>query len=303
MSIKKLKRPDLSVWQVGLFIFIVHFIIWMFAGNSPLVQNPYNSYVLQAEAWADGFLDLGQNYKHLEIAEYNNQFFISFPQFPAMVYYPFALLGIPVPEGIIAFITAAVGGMVTFLLLKHCGVSQKCASVISALAVCASNMLFVSVNPWVWFIAQNMCYTLTVSAIFCACKKRGFASFLLLACAVGCRPFQLIYTPLLCLILMKQYNSGVKLFFKKSWWFSGAAVLGGIYMWLNFARFGNVFEFGHNYLPEFIEAPDGQFNLSYVLPNLKSLIRLPAFENGKMVFPQFNGFNMFAVSPVFAFAV
>jgi len=299
----KFKLPDLSVWQVGLFIFVIHFIIWIFAGNSPVSPNPYNSYVLQAEAWADGYLDLGQNYSHLEIAEYNKQFFISFPQFPAMVYYPFALLGMPVPEGIIAFITAALGGMVTCMLLKKCGVHEKCASVISILTVCGSNLLFVTVNPWVWFIAQNMCYTLTVSAIYCACKKRGFAAFLLLACAVGCRPFQLLYTPLLCVILMNEYKKGTSLFIKNAWWFSGAAVLGCIYMWLNFARFGNVFEFGHNYLPEFIEAPEGQFSTSYVLSNLYSLIKLPPFKDGKMVFPQFNGFNIFIVSPVFAFSL
>ena len=52
-------------------------------------------------------------------------------------------------------------------------------------------------------------------------------------------------------------------------------------MALNYARFGNITEFGHNYLPEFTRTTTGQFNLSYLKENLMHYLRLPAAgENG-----------------------
>ncbi len=47
-------------------------------------------------------------------------------------------------------------------------------------------------------------------------------------------------------------------------------------MALNYARFGNITEFGHNYLPEFTRTTTGQFNLSYLKENLMHYLRLPA---------------------------
>ena len=44
-----------------------------------------------------------------------------------------------------------------------------------------------------------------------------------------------------------------------------------IFMVYNYVRFGNPLEFGHNYLPEFTRAQDGQFSFVYLLPNLKQL--------------------------------
>ncbi|MBP3361409.1 MAG: hypothetical protein J6N52_11180 [Clostridia bacterium] len=294
----------LPLIYVGMFIVIAHLVVWMFSGNSPLSPNPYNSYVLQAEAWRDGSLDLGRGYSHLELAEYDYRYFVSFPPFPSVVYYPLVLLGIPVPEGLIALITSVLGGILCCMLLKSCSVSDTCAAVISILTVCGSNLLFVSVNAWVWFIAQNMCFTLTVASLLCAVKKRGFLCFLLWACAVGCRPFQILYLPLLCLILMKSCGSGIRLFVSKPHWFAGAAVLAAFYMWLNYARFGNIFEFGHNYLPEFTQAEKGQFNIAYMKTNLYSLIRLPMLSSsGALKMQQFDGMNMFLVSPVFIYAV
>ena len=47
-------------------------------------------------------------------------------------------------------------------------------------------------------------------------------------------------------------------------WLIVPALLAISYMALNDARFGNPFEFGHNYLPEFQRAEKGQFSLEYL---------------------------------------
>ena len=297
------KSLDKNILLVSLCIFIVHMIVWVFSGNSPLSPNPYNSYVLQAQAWADGSFDLGRNYSHLELAFYDYRYFVSFPPFPSVLYFPFVLIGLPVFDGLFALAFSIAGAVITYLILRRGEMSDTNALIYALLFTCGSNLLFVSTNAWVWFIAQNMCYTLTAAAVYFAMRKKGFLCFLMWSFAVGCRPFQILYLPLLCLILMKQYGNGVSLLFRKWSWFSGAAVMAVFYMWLNYSRFGNIFEFGHNYLPEFTQAAHGQFSPYYLKANLYSLIRFPQISDGKLVMQRFDGMNMFLASPVFAVAV
>ena len=298
---KIFKKSDKNIIFIMACILTVHAVIWLFTGTSPFSENPYNSYMLQAQSWKNGSLDLGVNYEHLEIAVFNGKYFISFPPFPSMVYFPFVLFGIPLSEGLIALLFAFAGGIFTYKIFKSQNIADNVSILLTVLCVCGSNLLFVSTNAWVWFIAQNMCFALTAGAIYYAIKNKGGISFTLLACAVGCRPFQILYFPVICMILMNQNDRSIKVFFRKYYWFAGAALIGIFYMWLNYMRFGNVFEFGHNYLPEFTESKYGQFNIKYLKNNLLSLIRLPEFNaDGTMVFPQFDGINIFLVSPVFA---
>ena len=47
--------------------------------------------------------------------------------------------------------------------------------------------------------------------------------------------------------------------------------IAGLYMWYNYIRFDNILEFGHNYLPVYVNSQYGQFNAHYLLPNLKAI--------------------------------
>jgi len=81
-------------------------------------------------------------------------------------------------------------------------------------------------------------------------------------------------------------------------WAIPAILLGCVYMFLNYMRFGNIFEFGHNHLPEFTEAEHGQFNLVYLAENFRTLWRLPRLINGYLRFEAFNGTAFWLVSPI-----
>lgn len=74
-------------------------------------------------------------------------------------------------------------------------------------------------------------------------------------------------------------------------------------MILNHLRFGSIFEVGHNYLPEFTRAPNGQFSFIYVSNNLKTLMNSFQFEDGKLYIDHFGNLNMFLVNPICVFAV
>ena len=77
------------------------------------------------------------------------------------------------------------------------------------------------------------------------------------------------------------------------------AVIALSYMILNFARFGNITEFGHNYLPEFTRSELGQFNIGYMAENLKNMFSVPQTQDGIWQYTYANGMCIFLVSPIF----
>ena len=294
---------------IGLFgaILGAFLLIYLLSGLNPFTNNNYNSYSLQAQSWLQGRLDLPENYAHLEIAVYQGRYYISFPPFPSLVMLPFIpLFGVNTPDHFIALCVALLSTLYAYRIAFHCMKDRRRALFFSLFLVVGSNYLHVSVWGAVWYIAQNMAFLLTLMSFYYAFvpgTKRGWLSVFCLACAVGCRPFQLVYAPLTGYLLWQGREQGERfgLFVRKRLaWLWPAIGMGLFYMALNYARFGNVFEFGHNYLPEFVEAPDGQFSIAYMLENLKHIwIDLPTISaSGTLVFSMFNAVAFWIVSPI-----
>lgn len=275
--------------------FAVYFVVWAFTGEGPLKANPYNSYILQAKAWLSGRLDLGRNYEHLELAVFNGKYYVSFPPLPSLLLTPFAVFGLPDNSAAIV-----VSCLVCVFSIKLCkSFSNENACFLTLFFSIASNVLIIGVNSWVWFIAQNFSLLFTMAAFCFAKEKRGTLSLACLACAVLCRPFQIVYFPFLCLILSNDGRGGIS--YKH---FVIPVLLGTACMIFNFVRFGNPLEFGHNYLPEFTSSAKGQFDISYIPENAKALVRLPELSaNGSLSFPKFNGMSVFLCFPIVIFCL
>ena len=312
---KAMLRPDPAESLNGLIAVCLAaaaalFIIWTFTGKWPWVGQYYNSYILQAQSWLDGRLDLGQNYSHLEIAIFDGKYYISFPPFPSYLMLPFVFLGWDTCDGFIAFVSAIAAGAYAFKILEHFGIEKDRAVFFALFLTIGSNWLFTAQVAWVWFIAQNMAFTLSLMAIYYALKGKAGLSLFVWACAVGCRPFNALYIPVLLYLLYRQHmdenpNDTVKDIIRKRWKaVIPMAVMAIAYMVLNYARFGNPIEFGHNYLPEHTESEKGQFDPSYILSNIPALFRLPKISfDGAWEYQAFNGTCMFLVSPIFVSCV
>jgi hypothetical protein len=67
-----------------------------------------------------------------------------------------------------------------------------------------------------------------------------------------------------------------------------------IYAFYNYLRFDNIFEFGHNHLPEFSSQGEVQFSLDHLAKNIKTFVLgLPfRFEQGSLEMNRF-GFSLF----------
>ena len=258
------------------------FVIGSFTGQWPWSYNSYCSYALQATSWLQGRLDLGQDYPWLELAIYQGRYYVSFPPFPSVVLLPFAaVMGWQTPDGWIALATALVGVWHACALCRELGQGLRSTLFWVLVLFLANGWLWIGVNGYVWFIAQNMCFTLCLMALYHGVRGRGCLSLAWWACAVGCRPTVILYLPLLLGILYRHERaawpglSPVRLVLRRWWWAIPTLCIAAGYMWLNWARFGNPLEFGHNYLPEFTRIQTGQFHLSYLLSNLSDLFRLP----------------------------
>ncbi|MCL2628337.1 MAG: hypothetical protein FWD44_06555 [Oscillospiraceae bacterium] len=282
------------------FALIVYGFIYMFSGDfSALMKNHYNSYSRQAQSWLSGQLDLGENVPWLELAIYEGRYYVSFPPFPSVVMLPFVFFfGIDTPDNLIALVISLLCLVYAYklgeLLLKN----KNHAMLLSLSLVLGTNYLHVSLWGAVWYIAQNMAFLLTLMAFYYALtenKRHSYIALFAMCAAMGCRPFNALYLPVvLFLIYIRENKSFVANILKIYLYSIPAIILGVFFMWLNYARFGDVLEFGHNYLPEFVNDPHGQFFIGRVLDNLQRMF----FNFDLTSNPMFHGFAFWVASPI-----
>lgn len=303
----KIKYLILTCGTVLLWLILIA----AFTGNWPTTGNPYNSYSLQADSWRHGRLDLGENYYHLELAIYNNKYYVSFPPFPSYVMFPFTLIwGSSTPDGIILWISNLILAIFLFKLADHLIDDGLISYIITIFLMLGTNVAFTISTPWVWFWAQNLCLLTSVMSIYYAFKRNGHLSLGLWACSVGCRPMQALFFPVLLVILLYQEKkinpetSYISILISKLLWFISPFIIGLSYMILNYLRFDNPLEFGHNYLPEFTESEYGQFSIHYLENNFKMLMNIPDFnDEHKYIVDHFGNINFILVSPLIIFAL
>lgn len=258
-------------------------VCMIFIGYRPNAENPYRSYALQTQSWLEGRLDLGQDYPWLELAIYEDRYYVSFPPFPSYVLIPFcALFGTHTPDHWIVLALLCLSTFYAQRLYRLMKGKPEDEWVWVVFLIAGNGLLNISLQGWVWHMAQDMCFALSLMALYYAHRGKGGVALTCWMCAAGCRPMVVVYLPYLMWVLHKKEGRlDIRRWLK---WLIVPALLAISYMALNDARFGNPFEFGHNYLPEFQRAENGQFSLEYLSKNWSDLFRIPTFdaESGKI---------------------
>lgn len=292
-----------------LAMLAVLMIVGSFTGKWLVGENPYRSYTLQALAWLEGRLHLTGDYPWLELAVYEGRTYVSFPPFPSFVMLPFAaVFGQNTPDHLISFAFTCAGMLLALRLHDRLCGGRHGAFFVLYLYL-GNGYLFIASQGWVWYLAQVMSFTLSLAALCAACEGKGGAALTLMACAFGCRPMTALYLPLVFRLLARHDGqasgrgaaASLMHMIKGKWrWAIVPLAIGGAYMALNFARFGNPFEFGHNYLPEFQRAADGQFSLSYAPKNFAQLFRLPrqGMSGGALDYDIYDTTAFWLIAPV-----
>lgn len=290
----------------GLSALLFLTVMAVLTGKGLFRLNAYHSYALQADSWRQGRLDLGQDYPWLELAIYEGRYYVSFPPFPSYVLFPLTFLfGSSTPDGVVLWIADILSAVFLYKTAVRGGVAPEGAAAGALSVLLGSNMVFLLVDPSVWFFAQTLCFMTAILSIYFAISGRGALSLFFWACSVGCRPMQIVFVPVLLVLLyqkVKKEHPGetvAEIIRSRVWWGIPAGAVAVSYMLLNYFRFGNIAEFGHKYLPEFVRAEYGQFHVVYIKDNLKALFRMPEFlPDGKMFINSFGNLSMLVIDPI-----
>ena len=271
-------------------------------------HSAHDSYTLQAMRWREGHIALAEDYDWLELAYYDGGIYVSFPPFPAL---PMLLLtfifGMNTPSMLVNFLMFLSSYTVGYCTARRLRYGAADAAFFAAFWVCGCNLLEVSLYGGVWNMAQGMAFLLTMLAAYGAVagtRSWRFAGPICIACAVGCRPFQAVYVPFILLSLFESVRRERE---GRVWdtlthmlpYVIVPGLIAVAYGAYNYARFDNIFEFGHNYLPEFVEAEEGQFSLAYVGKNIQNILRLPYMLGNQLNFPHGYGFAFYLANPMF----
>ena len=296
------RRLAAALWLIAI-VFFLYAAMGALAGVNPAAY-PYNSYLLQAQSWLQGRMDISGDYEYLELAVYEGRYYVSFPPVPSLPMVVLALIfGNDVPGGLVQKVYLALACLAVFFEISRSKRTGAVQSLMWTLGIClASAMLPIGLVGGVWYEAQILAFLFAVCAVSALRRGRVTLACLCYALGVGCRPFSALLGPVLLAMDLGRPR------FRKGRSRDLRRLLPGVLLGLaiaaaygayNYARFGNVFEFGHNHLPEFTRAEHGQLSIRYVAQNLWQMLfgsPLVAGEGG-VAFYEF-GFSMFLSCPV-----
>ncbi len=280
-----------------------YILIYDLLGGTLFAYNDWDSYTLQALAWRNGKLHLDEGYSWLELAYYNGEYYVSFPPVPSIVMLPLTFVFDEVPSNFVMVCYAIACVALAFRIMERRGYAPGQCVFWAVVLVMGSNMMWMSTIGGVWFLAQGLNMLLCLGAVLCAMTDKRISAYALLALAVGCRPFSVLYFFLMMFIFIKQdlAEKGMsKALLNQLKYCIIPAVIAAAYLLYNYARFDNPLEFGHNYLPEFTGEGNEQFAMRYLPGNLYNLFLRPVtFQDGRLSIPQFNGFMFYIANPFY----
>lgn len=295
-------------WTAMLAVLLIVLVIFaamsLVSGVHPCAYK-YKSYLLQAQAWLRGETALEKNYEYLELAVYEGRYYVSFPPVPALPMVIYTLIwGDDVPGGLFQKIYIAAACISVMLEIRRRRQIEWGECIAWAVFIClAGAMLPICLVGGVWYEAQILAFLFSIWAISAIGCGRPLAACICYALAVGCRPFAVLLGPVLLMMYVennRRSGTGLKQgFIRLLPGLCAGLAIAAAYAAYNYARFGNIFEFGHNYLPEFTRAEHGQLSLNYIAQNWKTLLFGPVFraEGNVVTINQF-GFSMFASCPL-----
>ena len=296
-ALQNRKRIALVLALVCLMLFA---LIHSAQGTSPLRPSLYNTYTLQAMQWRQGETALAGDYPHLELAIYKGKYYVSFPPVPTIpIYLLTYVFGDQVPETPLVQMYALGACLALYYLLARRMAYGK-AALWAFLSCFASSLLPLLQNGAVWYQAQVLALLLTVWAMERMDADQPTAGLLLYALAVGCRPFNALYGPVLMLLYLRKHPPAVKAIRRMAPGIALGLVVAAAYAWYNMIRFDNPLEFGHNHLPEFSFQGGVQFSLSHVGNNARTFLWGLPFEytdTNSLKLKVF-GFSLFLANPL-----
>ena len=263
-----------------LFVILIAIIVMVGSLGTRILRDSGkdNLYAHQAQALLEGHLDIKKQSpeKLADIAVFNGQYYVAFPPFPTILLLPFVMIfGIENTKPVlIALILTLLNIYSLIQILKKIDTQYK-------YVLWLTTAFFLGTGYWsilrgsmgVWGFAQVVATT----ALFLALNEalgqgRGVIVGMFLGAAILSRQSSIFYLIFLCALLWKNHRMG---YMKERalnifWLLVVLGLWGGSYLYLNWLRFGNMFDTGYSYIltaPGFLEERIqryGLFNAAYI---------------------------------------
>ena len=88
---KSLRRDKTPLYLIGAMV-MLWVVLHALIGGSFWGPSFYNTYTRQALAWRQGLLHLPEDVPYLELAVYENEYYVSFPPLPSVILWPLTFL-------------------------------------------------------------------------------------------------------------------------------------------------------------------------------------------------------------------
>ena len=274
-------RPDFILFAL---ITLVFWIVMLYGtGHSISHHSHYDEHTRQALAWKNGRIDLGENISYLEIANYNDKYYVSFPPVPSLIEFPLTLvLGANTPNTFTLLLFTWVGMLFAFFILLKLTKNRLLSFMASFSFYWGSTILYLSLSGAVWHQGQlyGLFFAVTAILILLYAEKPWvlFAGGFSLALAVGCRPFYLLMTPFYLLQGFRRFPKARTLIFI----IIGLMPPGLFYAIYNYVRFDSFLQFGHKYIPWSYQLEHGVFSIHYFNHNIyHAFINPPQWDKAR----------------------
>jgi hypothetical protein len=298
-------RDFVGKYRWELTLFVVALAIYAISSDGLLAhQSLAPHFVWQADAFLHGRLDVQRPPNLNDWVLQDGRWYVSFPPFPAVLMMPFvALAGLTFNDVAFTLFFAAANVALFYRLLRRTNETRPewehaALAIIFGFGTLAWSC---GIRGEVWFTAETVGVTLTLLYVFAAIDaKHPVLSGLAVACAAITR------TPLAFSAIFFLFEARRTSRLRSLIPFFAAVVAVAIPMaWMNYARFGNPFEFGHSHLynnrVNAQIAKYGLFHYAFLERNLHdAFTRLPEIQFHPLRFGfSGEGMSLFVTTPLF----
>ncbi len=246
----KMKTSNISHRKLTVLFYAVWVMFAVSVGFNLIKDDgTENLFMLQAQAFAEGRLDISEPVN--DTAIYQGKYYVTFPPFPAFVLTPLVAVFGNVNTTLVALILSIVLGFVLFSVFRRIGSSDETNLLLIMAMIFGTGYWFVTKFSFgVWSFA----HVVAVLMLFLAIRegfgqKRAWVMAAFLGCAFLSRQLA-VYSAVFFLAILTEKHEGKTREIVKDYVVFGLVFAGfaGIYLWMNYARFGNPFDTGYYYI-------------------------------------------------------
>ena len=299
---------------ICLALFVITFVIYFLTKED---HNPYNSFILLAEAFLNGNFYLIEDAPWLELVHVGEKHYVVPPPMPAILSLPaVAIWGLSTNQMLISIFFGSINVSLAYLVAKKLTLNKKVRVWTTIMFGFGSIHWWVAISGSVWTFSQTVSVTFLLIAILLTLYKQHP---LLISLSIGASywsrlttilslPFFLIYTydrwynKLNTRSLLKTINIRFLFFLG-----SGIAVFIILNAFYNFARFGTPFDISYYLIPDIFEEPwyqKGIFDITYIPRHINIIfLKFPVLlEEYPYIIPSWNGLAIWITTPAFIYA-